>query len=125
MPDVTKPFFIESDASDFASGAVLRQYDRNRDLHPCTYLSKGFSEAKRNYEIYDKELLGIIRANAAGSAGHHSALANRAPAGCGRSRTDQLAREGPPDGGADRRGECGGYQHDPWRGEAKWVRVVD
>lgn len=62
MPDVTKPFFIKSDASDFASGAVLRQRNGNGDLHPCTYLSKGFSEAKRNYKIYDKELLGIIRA---------------------------------------------------------------
>lgn len=62
MPDPLKPFFIESDASDFASGAILRQRDENGDLHPCAYLSKGFNEAERNYEIYDKELLGIIRA---------------------------------------------------------------
>lgn len=62
MPDISKPFYVESDASDFASGAVLRQRDTNGDLHPCAYLSKGFSPAERNYEIYDKELLGIIRA---------------------------------------------------------------
>ncbi|OJT03227.1 Transposon Tf2-12 polyprotein [Trametes pubescens] len=62
MPDVNKPFYVESDASDFASGAVLHQRDTNGDLHPCAYLSKGFSPAERNYEIYDKELLGIIRA---------------------------------------------------------------
>ena len=62
MPDWTKPFIIESDASKWASGAVLRQRDDNGDLHPCAYLSKSFSEPERNYEIYDRELLGIVRA---------------------------------------------------------------
>ena len=62
MPDKTKPFSVESDASKFASGAVLRQTDTNGDIHPCAYLSKSFNAAERNYEIYDRELLGIIRA---------------------------------------------------------------
>ena len=62
MPDVAKPFVVESDASQWATGAVLRQRDANGDLHPCAYLSEGFTEAERNYEIYDRELLGIIRA---------------------------------------------------------------
>ena len=62
MPDWTRPFVIESDASKWASGAVLRQRDANGDLHPCAYLSKSFSETERNYEIYDRELLGIVRA---------------------------------------------------------------
>ena len=51
-----------SDASKWASGAVLQQRDTNGDLHPCAYLSKSFSETERNYEIYDRELLGIVRA---------------------------------------------------------------
>ena len=62
MPDKNKPFSIESDASKFATGAILRQADSNGDMHPCTYLSKSFNAAKRNYEIYDRELLGIVRA---------------------------------------------------------------
>ena len=62
MPDKSKPFFIESDASKFAIGAVLRQADMNRDLHPCAYLSKSFNAAEQNYEIYDQELLGIVQA---------------------------------------------------------------
>lgn len=62
MPDVTKPFLVESDASQWATGAVLRQRDINGDMRPCAYLLEGFTEAERNYEIYDRELLGIIRA---------------------------------------------------------------
>ena len=62
MPDKMKPFAIESDASKFATGAVLRQADANGDMHPCAYLSKSFDSAQRNYEIYDRELLGIVRA---------------------------------------------------------------
>jgi Reverse transcriptase (RNA-dependent DNA polymerase)/RNase H-like domain found in reverse transcriptase len=61
MPDMTKPFVVEADASKYASGAVLRQQDNNGDWHPCAYLSKSFNPTERNYEIYDRELLvGII-----------------------------------------------------------------
>jgi RNase H-like domain found in reverse transcriptase len=62
MPDPEKPFVIESDASKFATGAVLRQKDTNGDWHPCGYISHSFDTTQRNYEIYDRELLGIIRA---------------------------------------------------------------
>ena len=62
LPDQTRPFQIESDASKYASGAVLMQTDINGDRHPCAYMSKSFSPAERNYEVYDRELLGIIRA---------------------------------------------------------------
>src|SRR5271163_2762850 len=62
MPDMTKPFIVESDASKYASGAVLRQQDTNGDWHPCAYISKSFNETERNYEIYDRELLAIIHA---------------------------------------------------------------
>ena len=61
MPDPTRPFQIESDASKYASGAVLTQMDSNGDRHPCAFISKTFSPTERNYEIYDRELLGIIR----------------------------------------------------------------
>jgi hypothetical protein len=62
MPDHSKPFQIEADASKYASGAVLTQCDINGDRHPVAYISKTFSPAKRNYDIYDRELLAIIRA---------------------------------------------------------------
>jgi hypothetical protein len=62
MPDQSKPFQIESDASKVATGVVLTQLDLNGDRHPVVFLLKTFSETKRKYEIYDQELLGIIRA---------------------------------------------------------------
>ena len=62
MPDPSKPFVVETDASKFASGGILQQQDSNGDWHPCSYISKSFSETERNYEIYDRELLAIIRA---------------------------------------------------------------
>ena len=62
MPDQARLFQIEADASKYASGAVLTQMDSNGDRHPVAFLSKTFTETERNYEIYDRELLGIIRA---------------------------------------------------------------
>ena len=59
-PDTDLPFFVMTDASLVASGAVLMQKDGNGDLHPCTYYSKMFALAERNYDIYDRELLAII-----------------------------------------------------------------
>ena len=62
MPDHTKPFQIKCDASKYVSGAVLTQLDSNGNRHPCAYISRTFSPTERNYEIYDRELLAIIRA---------------------------------------------------------------
>ena len=62
MPDITKPFFVMTDASLTASGGILMQKDSNRDLHPCAYHSATFSPAEQNYDIYDRELLTVIQA---------------------------------------------------------------
>jgi RNase H-like domain found in reverse transcriptase len=62
MPDQLKLFQIESDASKVATKAVLTQLDFNRNRHLVAFMSKTFSETERKYEIYDRELLGIIRA---------------------------------------------------------------
>ena len=62
MPDHTQPFQIELDASKYATEAVLSQLDLNGDRHPVAFLSKTFSPAEQNYEIYDRELLAMIHA---------------------------------------------------------------
>ena len=59
MPDQSQPFQIKTDASKYATGALLTQL--NGDRHPVSFISKTFSLAERNYEIYDQELLVIIR----------------------------------------------------------------
>jgi RNase H-like domain found in reverse transcriptase len=40
MPDQSRPFQIESDASKVATGAVLTQLDLNGDRHLIAFLSK-------------------------------------------------------------------------------------
>jgi len=51
----------ETDASDFALGCVLSQY-QGRRLHPVAFHSRKLNSAERNYEIHDKELLAIMEA---------------------------------------------------------------
>ena len=53
IPDVAWPFSIMTDASLFAAGVVLLQDDTNGDAHTCSYFSKTFIPAERNYDIYD------------------------------------------------------------------------
>jgi len=52
---------VETDASDFALGCVLSQY-QGRRLHPVAFHSRKLNSAERNYEIDDKELLAIMEA---------------------------------------------------------------
>lgn len=61
MPDSAKPFVMETDASKYATGGVLKQRDSNGAWHPCAYISQSFNDAERNYQIYDRELFAIIR----------------------------------------------------------------
>ena len=62
LPNPNAPFALATDASRFASGAVLLQTNPNGEWHPCSYLSQSFSPAERNYNIYDRELLAILHA---------------------------------------------------------------
>jgi hypothetical protein len=57
MLNHSKPFQAESDTS---SGAVLTQTDINGDRHLIAFLSKTFMDTEQQYEIYDRELLGIV-----------------------------------------------------------------
>jgi hypothetical protein len=53
---------VETDTSDYISAGILSQYDDEGVLYPVAFFSKKHSPAKCNYEIYDKELMAIIRA---------------------------------------------------------------
>jgi hypothetical protein len=52
---------IETDASGWCIGGTLFQEDDEGMLRPCAYYSKKNSSAECNYEIYDKEMLAIVR----------------------------------------------------------------
>jgi len=58
--DAQRPVLIETDASDFAIGAVLSQRDGEGRLHLVAFHSRKFQPAEINYEIHDKELLAIV-----------------------------------------------------------------
>jgi hypothetical protein len=60
--DPDHDIIVETDASNYVSAGVLSQYDDDGILHPVTYFSKKYSPAECNYEIYDKELIAIVRA---------------------------------------------------------------
>ena len=62
LPDDSRPYRLEADSSDFATGAVLSQESDDGKWHPVAFYSKSLSPVERNYEIHDKELLAIIRA---------------------------------------------------------------
>ena len=62
MPNHSKSFQIESDASKVVTGAILTQTDLNGDRHLVAFLSQTFTNMERRYKIYDQELLRIIQA---------------------------------------------------------------
>ncbi|MBW0521914.1 hypothetical protein O181_061629 [Austropuccinia psidii MF-1] len=53
------PTIVDTDASDYALGAVLRQLN-DSGKHPITFDSHKLPPAELNCEIHDKELLGIV-----------------------------------------------------------------
>ncbi|KAI1676227.1 reverse transcriptase [Pyrenophora tritici-repentis] len=59
--DWDKEIILETDASDYVSAGVLSQHGDDGILRPVAFFSKKHSVTECNYEIYDKELLAIIR----------------------------------------------------------------
>ncbi|MBW0589207.1 hypothetical protein O181_128922 [Austropuccinia psidii MF-1] len=53
------PTIVETNSSDYALGAVLSQVS-DSGKHPIAFDSRKLIPAELNYEIHDKELLGIV-----------------------------------------------------------------
>ena len=61
LPKKKGKFRVKIDASGHAIGGILSQEQEGK-WKPIVFLSKTMQPAERNYEIYNKELLVIMKA---------------------------------------------------------------
>jgi len=59
--DLDKKMRMEVDTSNYATGGILSMECKDGRWRPVAFLSKLLNETERNYEIYDKEMLVVIR----------------------------------------------------------------
>ena len=59
--DLDKEFRVEADASNYATGGVLSMKGSNELWRLVTFISKSLSDTERNYVIYNKEILAVVR----------------------------------------------------------------
>jgi hypothetical protein len=62
QPVLMDQFDLEVDVSGFTIGAVLLQVKEDKKQHPVGYYSVTLNEAEQNYDIYNLELLAIVKA---------------------------------------------------------------
>jgi hypothetical protein len=60
--DYGREIIVATDASDYISTGVLSQYDDDGILHPVAFFSQKHTPAEYNYQIYNNELMAIVRA---------------------------------------------------------------
>lgn len=53
-PDFNQPFYVQCDASDVGTGAVLFQKDESGGEHPIAYFSHKLTSAQRNYSVTER-----------------------------------------------------------------------
>ena len=58
--DHTRFTRVETDAIDFAHGAILSQHCEDNKWHPIAFHSWKFQPAEVNYDVHDKEITAII-----------------------------------------------------------------
>lgn len=59
LPDLSAPFVLRTDSSNYGLGAVLLQYVDNKPF-PVAYASRKLSDRERKYSTIERECLGII-----------------------------------------------------------------
>jgi hypothetical protein len=59
LPNFGEQFILDTDACDYAIGAVLSQ-TVDKAIKPVAYYSKALTKTQRNYSVSEKELLAIV-----------------------------------------------------------------
>jgi len=59
--DLDKEFQVEADALNYATGGVLSMRCSDKKWRLVAFISKSLSDTEQNYEIYDKEMLAVVR----------------------------------------------------------------
>jgi hypothetical protein len=59
--DSDRTVIVKIDAFDYVSDGILSQHDDQEVLHSVAYFFKKHNSVECNYEIYDKELMAIVR----------------------------------------------------------------
>ena len=60
-PDLDKEFWVETNASNYATGGVLSMKCSDEKWRLVAFISKSLSDTEHNYEIHDKEMLAVVR----------------------------------------------------------------
>jgi hypothetical protein len=70
QPNFEEKFYLQTDASAYGMGAILSQKGKNSPslckhlkpkTHPIAYYLATFTLIERNYNIYERELLAIMK----------------------------------------------------------------
>ena len=59
--DLDKEFRVKANVSNYATGEVLSMKCSDELQRPIAFILKSLSNIKKNYEIYDKEILAVVR----------------------------------------------------------------
>ena len=59
--DLDKKLRVEVDVLDYVTGGILLMEGEDGKWRLVTFLSKSLNKTERNYEIYNKKILAIIR----------------------------------------------------------------
>ena len=59
LPDISKPFYVQTDASNVGLGATLL-LKQDGHLRPCFFLSRKLLDRETRYSVPEREGLGIV-----------------------------------------------------------------